>query len=226
LRCAGFAIHPVAGIAAGSAGGRASLTVTRLSARQSRTCRAVLSDPGRDRKYLRRPLVPHRGGGDDLDRGIAVPARHQGRQYRHQFRRGDPEDLSRAYCVQGGAFAPRLFLATGLTGTSRARRHGCRHRGQGNGLGLHGGRWRRQLRVAASVTRHGAKTQAGSGRRHGCRHRARAANRLDHVTLTPEAGTIDSEDRTVCPMAGLLVVGGVLSQGRSLACLRACRPCW
>ena len=38
-------IHPVAGIAAGSAGGRASLTVTRLSARQSRTCRAVLSDP-------------------------------------------------------------------------------------------------------------------------------------------------------------------------------------
>jgi hypothetical protein len=128
--------------------------------------------------------------------------------------------------VQGGAFAPRLFLATGLTGTSRARRHGCRHRGQGNGLGLHGGRWRRQLRVAASVTWHGAKTQAGSGRRHGCRHRARAANRLDHVTLTPEAGTIDSEDRTVCPMAGLLVVGGVLSQGRSLACLRACRPCW
>ena len=28
MRCAGFAIHPVAGIAAGSAGGRASLTVT------------------------------------------------------------------------------------------------------------------------------------------------------------------------------------------------------
>ena len=31
----------------------------------------------------------------DLDRGIVVPARHQGRQYRHQLRRGDPEDLSR-----------------------------------------------------------------------------------------------------------------------------------
>jgi hypothetical protein len=34
-----------------------------------------------------------------------------------------------------------------------------------------GGRWRRQLRITASVTWHGAKTQAGSGRRHGCRHR-------------------------------------------------------
>jgi hypothetical protein len=33
---------------------------------------------------------------------------------------------------------------------------------EGNGLGLHGGRWRRQLRVGASVTWHGAKTQAGS----------------------------------------------------------------
>ena len=53
-----------------------------------------------------------------------------------------------------------------------ARRHGCRHRGQGYGLGLHGGRWRRHLRIAASVTWHGAKTQAGSGRRHGRRHQA------------------------------------------------------
>ena len=35
---------------------------------------------------------------------------------------------------------------------ARARRHGCRHRGQGNGLELHGGRWRRrQLRIAASA---------------------------------------------------------------------------
>ena len=39
------------------------------------------ADGGRDRQYLRRPLVPDRGGGDDLDRGLAVPARHQGRQY-------------------------------------------------------------------------------------------------------------------------------------------------
>src|SRR3954453_19275617 len=35
---------------------------------------------------------------------------------------------------------------------SEARRHGCRHRDEGNGLGLHRGRWRRQ------------------GRRHGCSH--------------------------------------------------------
>ena len=54
------------------------------------------ADRGSDREYLRRPVVPHRGGGDDLDRGIAIPARYQGRQYLHQFRRGDPEDLSRA----------------------------------------------------------------------------------------------------------------------------------
>ena len=62
-------------------------------------------------EYLCRPLVPDRRGGDDPDRGIAVPARHQGRQYLHQFRRGDSEDLSDTAQRKGGAFrAPPFFL--------------------------------------------------------------------------------------------------------------------
>ena len=100
---------------------------------------------GRDREYLRRPLVPHRGGGDDLDRGIAVPARHQGRQYRHQFRRGDPEDLSRASPRAGrGVRAPpfscdrpnRHFQPNGAPNHPKPRRtwfagasYGARDRG-------------------------------------------------------------------------------------------------
>ena len=55
-------------------------------------------------------------------------------------------------------------------GASR-RWHGCRGIGSvtwpwPGASRLHRWRWRRQLRIAASVTWHGAKTQAGSGRRH------------------------------------------------------------
>jgi hypothetical protein len=48
------------------------------------------------------------------------------------------------------------------------------HRGQGNGLGLHGGRWRRQLRIAASVTC-GLRSRSSSGE-------------IDYLNLTSVAG--------------------------------------
>ena len=46
-----------------------------------------------------------------LDRRVAVPARYQGRRYRHRFRRGDPENLSRASPRARRAFAPRPFFS-------------------------------------------------------------------------------------------------------------------
>ena len=74
-------------IAALSATPRCRCPITSATAGSAGCCPACNRRGGRDREYLRRPVVPHRGGGDDPDRGIAVPARHQGRQYRHQFRR-------------------------------------------------------------------------------------------------------------------------------------------
>ena len=56
-------------IAALSATPRCRCPITSATAGSAGCCPACNRRGGRDREYLRRPVVPHRGGGDDPDRG-------------------------------------------------------------------------------------------------------------------------------------------------------------